>query len=130
MIKRDFNKIRQAAFRHLHLIYVRRYDGKYIVMDKKSEDVTPVLADYLSIQPGTRLVRMKDTGSSRIYLVDAGRFDATRLDSLLKADPSLEARLREWFPFLWGELSEEDEERYFSILNQLQELADLRVEPE
>ncbi len=126
-MKKNFESIRKAAFKHLYLIYVNKSgDGLYHLNSSESDGSVPVLADYAGIQFNSSLVKVKDVGSNIIYLVDPERFKKSRVELMLKHDPDLENRMRLWFPFLWGEGTVDDFKfRYFSIIRQLEGYADM-----
>lgn len=123
---RPIEDLRQTAFRTLHLLYISHGNGTYRVHSRNEPGCTPKLVEYLSFHHKTTLIRMKDTGSEYIYLVNPVQFRRSRLQYLLKTDVTLESRLRDWFPVLWGEGTEEERRKYASLLRSLEELAALR----
>jgi hypothetical protein len=126
-MKKNYEIIRKAAFKHLYLIYVKSSGaGMYHLTDSDDDGAVPVLADYIGIQFNSSMIKVKDAGSNIIYLVDSKRFKKSRLELLLKHDPGLENKLKVWFPFLWGEGTADDfRYKYFSIIRQLEGYADI-----
>lgn len=126
-MKKNFESLRKAAFKHLYLIYVKSSGaGMYHLTDSEGEDSIPVLADYIGIQFNSSMIKVKDVGSNVVYLVDSKRFKESRVELMVKKDPVLEDKLRIWFSFLWGEGTEDDYRyRYFSIIRQLEGYADM-----
>lgn len=123
---RSIEELRRTAFRTLHLIYVHHEEGTYHLFSRYEPGSVPKLVEYLSFHFKTSLIRMKDTGGNHVYLVNPVQFRRSRLDYLLKVEPGLETRLREWFPVLWDEGTEEEKNRYASLLRSLEEIAALR----
>ena len=120
------NSLRKAAYKHLYLIYVVSIEGGYYHLSgPEDKDALPVLADYLGIQFNSIKIKVKDIGSNRVYLVTPERFRKSRLGLMVERDPSLENKLKIWFPFLWGDISEEDGIKYLSIIRQLKEYNEL-----
>ena len=126
-MKKDFNAIRNAAYKHLYLIYVKSaVAGMYHLENSEADGAVPVLADYIGIQFNSTKIKVKDIGSNIIYLVDPKRFRDSRLETVLARDPGLEQKLELWFPFLWGKGSRDDyREKYFSIIRQLEGYAEM-----
>jgi hypothetical protein len=126
MAKYSIDEIRKMAFKHLHLIFVKenKMNATYRVVDSEEEG-TPKIVDYISFYYKTSRMRVKDIGSNIVYIVDVGRYRSSRIEVLLNNNPDLEHKIRSWYPFLWGEGTDEDETTYFSILRQLEGLLDL-----
>jgi hypothetical protein len=123
----SIEEIQRAAFKHLHLIYIKKYDnGTYKIVDSEKEGI-PVLVDYISFHFKTSLLRVKDIGSNIIYLLNGREYRETWVADLLKKDKNLEEKIKEWYPFLWGKGSEEDAQKYKSILRQLKEYVELEI---
>jgi hypothetical protein len=127
-MKKNFEKIRKAAFKHLYLIYVKSAGDKMYHLTSSEEDGSvPVLADYIGIQLNSSKIKVKDIGSNIIYLVDPERFRNSRLELVLASNPVIEDKLKLWFPFLWGEGTSYDfKDKYFSIIRQLEGYADIK----
>lgn len=126
----DFESIRRAAYKNLHLVFIRYIGpGTYRVVESEEDGGVPVLVDYVSFHHHESRIRVKDVGGNVIYLITPSRYRSSYLDMLVQNDPSLEGRLRRWFPFLWGEESAENMSRFESILRQLEELADIHEGP-
>lgn len=123
---RTIDDLRLTAYRTLHLLYIAQGNGTYRILSRFEPGCVPKLVEYISFHNKTTLISMKDTGSEYIYLVNPTQFRRSRLQYLLKMDDTLESRLKDWFPFLWGEGSEEDSRRYSSLLRSLEELSALR----
>ena len=125
-MEQEIIKIRDAAYKTLHLFFVL-YSGPriYHIVDTETEGSIPVLGDYLSFHYHDSRIRMKDISSNIIYLLTPGQFRNSLLGDMLQNDPALENKVRAWFPFLWGEISDTDASRYSSIIRQLQEIADI-----
>lgn len=120
------DSLKKAAYKHLYLIYVVSMDGGYYHLAGPGDaEARPVLADYLGIQFNSTKIKVKDIGSNRVYLITPERFRKSRLGLMVERDPSLEDKLKIWFPFLWGEISEEDRIKYLSIIRQLKEYNEL-----
>ncbi|GEM_PF-1974474 len=125
MMEPTVEEIRAAAFKNLHLIYVKRFDRTSYRIVKTEAEGTPVLVEYISFHYKTTKIRVKDIGSNIIYLVNAVQYRKTWLRDLIKKDKTLEAKIKEWYPFLWGDISDEDRIRYKDILRTLKQYADL-----
>lgn len=122
----DFEQIRQAAYRTLHLIFIKSIgSGAYTIVPSEKEGGRPVLADYLSFHHHQEKIRVKDAGSNIVYLLSPEQYKQSLLETMLKNDPGLAGKLRNWFPFLWGEETEDERERYASVLRQLKKLAEI-----
>ena len=126
MEKYSIEDIRRAAFKHLHLIFIKKNEilGTYRVVESEKDGI-PKIVDYISFHPNTIKLEVKDIGSNIIYLIKPELFNESRIELLLNDKPELEGKIRSWYPFLWGEGSPEDNETYFSIMIYLQELLDL-----
>jgi hypothetical protein len=126
VMEQEIEKVRKAAYKTLHLIYVKYVGpGQYRLVESIQEGGVPKLTDYISFHYHESRIRVKDIGSDVIYLLNPRQFKESFLDSMIGRDPELEMKLREWYPFLWGEFTEEDKERYASILRQLMVIADI-----
>lgn len=123
---RTIEEIRLTAYRTLHLLYIVQGNGTYRILSRFEPGCIPKLVEYVSFHHKTTLIRMKDTGSEYIYLVNPAQFRRSRLQYLLKMDDTLESRLKDWFPFLWGEGPEEESQKYASLMRSLDELAALK----
>lgn len=121
----SIEELRQAAFEHLHLIYVRKNENGTYRLVKSEMEGKPVLVDYISFHLTTSMLRVKDIGSNIIYLLNPVQFKRSYVKDLMKRDHSLEGKLRIWYPFLWDEWTEEDREKYRSTMRQLKEYANL-----
>ena len=124
MAKQPIDDIRKMAFKHLHLIFVKRNNGSYVLVDSEEEG-TPMIVDYISFHYYTTKIRVKDIGSNIIYLVDPKCLRNSRIEVLIRKNRKLEDKLRLWFPFLWGEGTAEDDIKYASIIRQLEGLLEL-----
>ena len=126
MEKYSIEDIRRAAFKHLHLIFIKKNEilGTYRVVESEKDGI-PKIVDYISFHPNTIKLEVKDIGSNIIYLIKPELFNESRIELLLNDKPELEEKIRSWYPFLWGEGSQEDKDTYFSIMIYLQELLDL-----
>ncbi len=121
----DSKKIRKAAYKTLHLIFIKHMGpAAYTVVESEEDGGTPKLADYLSFHHNKSLIRMKDIGSNIIYLIRPEEFMKSLLETMIRQNPDIETKLRSWFPFLWGEGTEDDSIRYKSIIRQLSECAE------
>jgi hypothetical protein len=122
----DIAKIRRAAYKNLHLIFVR-YVGPstYRIFESDEDGAIPKLTDYLSFHRHESKIRVKDAGENIIYLLTPEQFRNSLLETMIGRDPGIEIKVRTWFPFLWGESGPEDDERYSSILRHLRELAEI-----
>lgn len=121
----DLEHIRQAAYRTLHLIFIKKIGrGTYVIVPSEMEGGMPVLTDYLSFHHQEK-IRVKDVGSNIVYLLNPIQYKQSLLETMLKSDPDLTKKLRTWFPFLWGEETEDERELYASILRQLEKLAEI-----
>ena len=98
--------------------------GTYTIVDSEKEG-TPKIVDYISFHYKTSRIRVKDIGSNIVYILNLERYKKSRIEFLLRQNPELEQKIRSWYPFLWGEGSPEDDERYLSIMLYLQELLEL-----
>ncbi|RPI93365.1 MAG: hypothetical protein EHM32_08095 [Spirochaetales bacterium] len=123
---RSIEELRRTAYRFLHLLYIHHENGKYRVCSRLEPESVPKLVEYVSFHYKTSFIRMKDTGSNYIYLVNPQQFRRSRIEYLLKIDNELESRLREWFPILWDEGTDEEKNRYTSLLRSLEEITALR----
>lgn len=122
----DSKKIREAAYRTLHLIFIKHTGpSTYTVVESAEDGGTPKLTDYISFHHHKPLIRMKDIGSNTIYLVSPEEFKKSLLATMIRQNPDIEIKLRSWFPFLWGEGTEDDDVRYKSIIRQLSEYAEI-----
>ena len=126
MEKYSIEDIRRTAFKHLHLIFIKKNKilGTYRVVDSEEEGI-PKIVDYISFHHNSTKLQVKDIGSNTIYLVEAELFNDSRIEVLLNKNPEFERKIRLWYPFLWGEGGPEDEDKYFSIILYLQELLEL-----
>ncbi len=118
--------IREKAFSSLHLIFVKKNGNKYRLNLYEIGGFSPKLVDYIGFQFGTSLLKVKDIGSDAIYLLTPQMFRKTRIKEILRSNPDLEFKLKEWFPVFWGAGSEQDLILYASILRQLDEIASIR----
>jgi hypothetical protein len=126
MGKYSIEDIRKTAFKHLHLIFIKKNEsiGTYRVVDSEKEG-TPKIVDYISFHYNSIKLQVKDIGSNIIYLVDPKRYNNSRIETLLRKNPELEKKIRSWYPFLWGEGTPDDEATYSSIMRQLEGLLEL-----
>ena len=123
---RNMELIRHAAMKNLHLIFIRDLGGgRYTVVDSPDEGGVPHLTEYISFHRHEAKIRVKDIGLDVIYLLTPAQFRDSLLETRALRDPTLEAKLRVWFPILWGEFGDGDEERYASILRRLGEMAEI-----
>ena len=121
----DSTKIRKAAYRTLHLIFIKHIGpAAYTVVESEEDGGTPKLTDYISFHHHKPLIRMKDIGSNTIYLIRPEEFRKSLLETMIRQNPDIETKLRSWFPFLWGEGAEDDYIRYKSIIRHLSEYAE------
>jgi hypothetical protein len=125
MMESTVEEIRAAAFKNLHLIYVKRFDRTSYRVVKSEDEGTPVLVEYISFHYKILKIRVKDIGSNIIYLVNAVQYRKSRVKNLIKKDNTLEVKIMEWYPFIWGDISDEDKIRYKDILRTLKQYADL-----
>ena len=80
----DIEKIRKAAYRILHLIFVKYIGPDMYMIVGPGKGGVPKLTDYISFHYHESRIRMKDIGSNIIYLLSPVQFKNSLLEDMVR----------------------------------------------